>query len=59
MLCSVSCDGTHQIFEFIHLFILYRLLCEICLFYSTNASVAIVSANINFILILNGTIFKD
>ena len=58
MLCSVSYDGTHQIFEFIYL-ILYRLLCELCLFCSANAFVVIVSANINFIPILNGTNFKD
>ena len=58
MLCSVSCDGTHQIFEFVYLF-LYRLFCELCLFCSTNASTAIVFVNINSIPILNGTNFKD
>ena len=59
ILCSVSCDGTHKIFEFIYLF-LYRLLCDqLCLFCSTNVSTAIISTNINFIHILNGTKFKD
>ena len=58
MLCSASCDGTHQIFEFIYLF-LYRLLCELCLFFSANASAAIISTNINFIFILNMIDFKD
>ena len=43
---------------FIYLF-LYRLLCELCLFFLANASIAIVSPNINFILILNRTKFKD
>ena len=58
MLCLVSCDGTHQIFEFIYLF-LYGLLCELCLFCSANTFAAIVSANINSISILNGTNFKN
>ena len=40
-------------------FFLYRLLCELCLFYSANASATIVSTNINFISILNETNFKD
>ena len=52
------CSGTHQIFEFIYLY-LYKLLCELCLFCSANASAAIVFTNINFIHILNGTNFKD
>ena len=43
---------------FIYLF-LYRLLCEFCLFCSTNGSVAIVSVNINYISIFNGINFKD
>ena len=43
---------------FIYLF-LYRLLCELCLFCSGNASAIIISSNINFILIFNGTNFKD
>ena len=58
MLFSISCDGTHQIFEFVYLF-LYRLLCELCLFCSSNATTAIISTNINSIPILNGTNFKD
>ena len=43
---------------FIYIF-LYRLLCKLCLFSLANASAAIVSTNINFIPILNGTNFKD
>ena len=58
MLYLASCDETHIIFEFIYL-ILYRLLCELCLFCSVNTCATIVSANINFIHILNGTNFKD
>ena len=50
--------GLTKYFDFIYL-ILCRLLCEFCLFCSANASTAIVSANINSILILNGTNFKD
>ena len=58
MLYSVSCYGTLQIFEFIYL-ILYRLLCELCLFCLANTCATIVSTNINFIHILNGTNVKD
>ena len=58
MLCSVSCDWTHQIFEFIYIF-LYRLLRELCLFCSVNAFVAIVYVNINLIHILKWTNFND
>ena len=48
--------------KYLNLFIclfLYRLLCELCLFCSTNASIVIVSTIINFIPILYGTNFKD
>ena len=55
-MCSVSCDETHQIFLFNFI---YKLLCELCLFCSANTSSTIAYANINSILILHVTNFKD
>ena len=51
-----------RLIKYLNLFFyifLYRLLCKLCLFSLANASAAIVSTNINFILILNGTNIKD
>ena len=66
MLYSVSCDGIHQIFEFIYLFIYLFIYFDIDSYVSFTYFVMlmllllyITSANINFILILNGTNFKD
>ena len=34
-------------------------MCDICLFCTSNASDTIIFANINYIIILNGSNFKD